>query len=338
MAGIACAGNWILDQVKNIDCWPARGELANVKAATIGAGGAPFNVLIDLARLGVPLPTLGFGCVGRDSRAADIARICRREGVDASRLSRVAGSETSYTDVMSVEGTGERTFFHCRGANALFSEKHVDIPLMKRRGIRIFHLGYLLLLDTLDSVDREYGTRAARLLRNIQTAGIETSVDVVSESSERFKTVVTPALRFTDHLIINEIEAGKITGRVIRRKGTLVHTAIRQAAAKLFTKGVRRTVVIHAPEGLFWRDAAGNDFFAPSLDIPRQHFVGAVGAGDALAAGVLLGLHEGWEPRETARIATGVAACCIGAADTTSGVRALGAARKICSLWERSNS
>jgi sugar/nucleoside kinase (ribokinase family) len=333
MAGIACAGNWILDQVKTIDCWPARGELANIKAATIGAGGAPFNVLIDLARLRVPFPTLGFGCLGRDARAAEIARICRREGVDASRLRRVAGRETSYTDVMSVESTGERTFFHCRGANAIFSEQHVDIPLMKRKGIRIFHLGYLLLLDTLDSTDRKYGTRAAKLLSDVQAAGIETSVDVVSESSERFTAVVTPALRFTDHLIINEIEAGKITGRAIRRRRTLNRAAIKQAAATLFREGVRRTVVIHAPEGLFWRDAAGNEFFAPSLNIPRSHFVGAVGAGDALAAGVLLGLHEWWDPRETARIATGVAACCIGAVDTTSGVRPLSAVRKICSLW-----
>ena len=37
-------------------------------------------------------------------------------------------------------------------------------------------------------------------------------VDVVSEDSDRFKTVVTPALQHVDYLIVNEIEAGKIAG------------------------------------------------------------------------------------------------------------------------------
>jgi sugar/nucleoside kinase (ribokinase family) len=330
MAGIACAGNWILDQVKTIDCWPDKGELANVKAGTTGAGGSPFNVLIDLARLKAPFPTLGFGCLGKDNRAAEILRICKREGVDASRLCTIPGTETSYTDVMSVECTGERTFFHCRGANAVFSERHVDIPLMKRKGIRIFHLGYLLLLDTLDGKD---GARAARLLKEVQASGIQTSVDVVSEASDRFKRIVTPCLRFTDHLIINEIEAGKITGQAIRRGKRLDREAMKRAAAVLFNKGVKQTVVIHAPEGLFWQDVSGNKFFISSLHIPKKYFIGTVGAGDALAAGVLFGLHEGWEARETARIATGVAASCIGAADTTTGVKSLVEIKKLCKMW-----
>jgi sugar/nucleoside kinase (ribokinase family) len=229
---------------------------------------------------------------------------------------------------MSVAGTGERTFFHCRGANAFFSARYVDIPLMKRRGVRIFHLGYLLLLDALDKPDGKYGTRAARLLKEVQSAGIQTSVDVVSEASDRFRRVVRPALRFTDHLIINEVEAEKITS--IRTRG---RSGMKEAAGALFRCGVRKTVVIHAPGGLYWRDSSGNGFFTGSLKIPGKYFVGAVGAGDALCAGVLLGLHEGWAPEETARIATGVAAACITAANTTDGVRPLAEIRKLCRMW-----
>ena len=234
MSGIACAGNWILDQVKTVDCWPGKGELANVLSETTGAGGSPFNVLIDLARLRAPFPTLGFGCLGNDARGREILRICRREGVDAARLSRLSSATTSYTDVMSVAETGERTFFHCRGANAFFSARYADLPLMKRKGIRIFHLGYLLLLDALDKPDKKYGTGAARLLKEVQSAGIQTSVDVVSEASDRFRRVVGPALRFTDHLIINEVEAEKITSIRTRNRG-----GMKEAAEALFRCGVR---------------------------------------------------------------------------------------------------
>lgn len=49
--GITAAGNWIVDRVKQVDCLPRRGMLANIKSMCFGPGGAPANVLNDLARL-----------------------------------------------------------------------------------------------------------------------------------------------------------------------------------------------------------------------------------------------------------------------------------------------
>jgi sugar/nucleoside kinase (ribokinase family) len=54
--GIMAAGNWIIDHVKIIDTWPNRGMLANIKQEMQGTGGAPYNVLINLAKLQVELP------------------------------------------------------------------------------------------------------------------------------------------------------------------------------------------------------------------------------------------------------------------------------------------
>lgn len=42
--------------------------------------------------------------------------------------------------------------------------------------MKIFHLGYLLLLDSLDMPDEEYGTRSARLLAQMRDNGFETSL------------------------------------------------------------------------------------------------------------------------------------------------------------------
>jgi arabinose-5-phosphate isomerase len=56
----------------------------------------------------------------------------------------------------------------------------------------------------------------ARLLAEAQKHGIKTSIDVVSEASDRFTRLVPPSLKYTDYCIINEIEAGQTTGIALR--------------------------------------------------------------------------------------------------------------------------
>ena len=59
--GILAGGNWVLDHTKIIDFFPAQDALANVLAETSSNGGGPYNVLIDLARLGAPFPLAAVG-------------------------------------------------------------------------------------------------------------------------------------------------------------------------------------------------------------------------------------------------------------------------------------
>ena len=49
------------------------------------------------------------------------------------------------------------------------------------------------------------------------SAGFKTSIDVVSEDSERFSKIIGPALKQVDYCILNEIEASKVTGVEVRR-------------------------------------------------------------------------------------------------------------------------
>ena len=60
--GILAGGTWVPDHTKILDFFPAQDALANVIAEALSNGGGPYNVLIDLARLGAPFP---FGCRGR---------------------------------------------------------------------------------------------------------------------------------------------------------------------------------------------------------------------------------------------------------------------------------
>src|SRR5204863_8021661 len=232
-------------------------------------------------------------------------------------------ADTSYTDVMTEESNGRRTFFHYRGANALWRGE--DLVFAKQRAA-IFHLGYLLLLDAMDETDAKFGTKAARLLASAQAAGLKTSVDVVSEDSDRFNKIVTPALKHVDYRIINEIEAGKTTGFKIRQlDGRLDTVALRHAAGALLQSGVRELVVIHFPEGAFARTRKGDDVWQSSLKLPDKFIAGTAGAGDAFCSGTLLGLHEGWELDRCLQTAVCMAAASLSDPTCTGGVKPLNA-------------
>ena len=311
--GILAGGNWIIDQVKMVDVYPQREQLANIRSQSEGTGGAPFKVLVDLARMKGPFPLSGAGLVGKDALGDEILAICKKQKIDTKLISTTNKAITSYTDVMTEIGNGRRTFFHNRGANALWDGADLNF---KKTKARIFHLGYLLLLDALDGPDKTFGTKAARLLAAAQAAGLKTSVDLVSEDSDRFSKIVSPALKHVDYCILNEIEAGKTAGFKIRQAdGKLDTVSLRHAAGALLQMGVKEIVVVHFPEGAFARTRKGDDFWQSSLNLPAKYIAGTAGAGDAFCAGVLYGLHEDWDLNKC--LLTGVCAAAASLAQPT---------------------
>src|SRR6266581_9552524 len=109
-SGLLAGGNWIVDQVKMIDVYPQPEQLANIGSQAQGTGGAPYNVLVDLARLGVTFPLFAAGLVGRDALGQLILEDCRRHKIDARFLRTTRLAPTSYTDVMTEINGGRRTF------------------------------------------------------------------------------------------------------------------------------------------------------------------------------------------------------------------------------------
>ncbi len=319
--GILAGGNWIIDQVKLIHVYPQPESLANIRSQSQGTGGAPYNVLVDLAVLGAPFPLYAAGLVGKDDLGDRIIADCRRHRIDTKHLRQTSGAPTSYTDVMTEIGSGRRTFFHLRGTNALWSGNDLDFNGIKAR---IFHLGYLLLLDELDKPDKNYGTKAAALLAKAQKAGLKISVDVVSEDSDRFSQIVTPALQHVDYCILNEFEAGRTTGFKTRQPdGKLDTVSLRHAAGAMLQLGVKELVIIHFPEGSFARTRKGEDFWQSSVNLPPKYIAGMAGAGDAFCAGVLMGLHEGWELQRCLETGVCAAAASLSEPSCTAGMKPL---------------
>jgi sugar/nucleoside kinase (ribokinase family) len=315
--GIACGGVWVVDTVKVIDQYPPENSIAYVSEMSRGGGGLAHNVAIDLATFDANLPIYALGLIGNDSYGDYLVERCHPfPNINLSQLRRTDLDGTSYTDVFSVKGTSRRTYFHYKGTNRLFQPEHVDIDALP---VKIFHLGYLLLMDSMDQPDAEYGTVAARLLAQLQGRGIRTSIDLVSEDSNRFGHIVPPALKHTDYCIINDWEAEKLSGIPLRVAGKLVAENLGKIGATILGFGVKDLVVIHFPEGGYLLSRDGVEILQPSLAVSEDFIVGSSGAGDAYCAGILYGLYHGWNHARTLRFATCAGAMNLSDLTTTGG-------------------
>jgi sugar/nucleoside kinase (ribokinase family) len=317
--GIASAGNWILDITKIIDVFPEQDTLANISGQSSNNGGAPYNILKDLARLQAPFPLYGLGLVGQDETGQYIFNDCKNHSIDTSQLLSTSEVGTSYTDVMLVKNTGRRTFFHYRGANAYYDLHHINL---KKIEAKIFHLGYLLLLDKLDEIQENNKTNASLLLEKAQQEGFLTSVDLVSEQRDRFKKVIIPSLPYIDILFLNEYEAGKLSGINIDTEN-LDLSKVKEAVEKLIHYGVNKWVILHFPQGCVAGNRSGDFIMQGSVKMPGNKIVGATGAGDAFAAGTLFGIHEGWDMKECLKSGVSCAAMSLTKASCSDGIKAV---------------
>lgn len=316
MGGIAVAGNIIVDLIKFIDKYPSKLSLAAITKVDRTMGGAVSNVIIDLARLDPQLKLKAVGYVGEDGNGDfALAQLGCYPSIDLSHVKR--SGETSFTDVMTVRQTGERTFFTYKGADSLLTADDFDF---QKLDCTLIHFGYILLLDGMDAADAEYGTVMARTMHNAQQAGLLTSVDVVSEDSMRFAALVPPSLKYADYCTVNEFEAQRITGIPLRDEADrLLADNMKGACEALKVFGVRRWVTIHTPESAFGLDE--HDVFTAVPSLKVENIAGSVGAGDAFVAGLLYEANRGTDHIQAMRTANAVAACSLSHPTSTGGVR-----------------
>lgn len=312
MNSIVFCGSLLVDEVKLITAWPEQGMLVPIKSVSRAVGGSVCNTGIDLKTLDPSINVKAVGKVGRDSNGDFVEHTLSSRGIDISGISRVDGTPTSFTDVMTVDGTGERTFFNMHGADSTLTPEDIDVGAL---GCDILHFGYLLLLDGMDEADEQYGTKAARLLAQAQAAGIKTSIDVVSEQSERFARIVRPALKYCDYAIVNEVEGSLATGAE--------KSDMRAICEGLLDLGVRERVAVHCPNAGVTMGRGGDFTAVASLELPKGWIRGSVGAGDAFCAGMLYAIMKDLPPEESLRLASCSAACNLAAPDSISGAKPL---------------
>ena len=301
--GIAVAGSVIVDKINEISAYPQAGELTQIRSIQYAAGGCVPNVAIDLKKIVPELEISAIGKIGDDEEGKFVSDLMTNAGVSVDGLRIMAGEKTSFTEVMSIPG-GQRTFFVYSGASGDFGISDMDFD---RIPAKILHLGYFLLLQKIDDGD------GIRILQQAQKCGIETSIDLVSENSDRYSLVI-PCLPYTDYLIINELEAGRLADMEPTDEN------LEKIARKLMELGVRKKVIIHKPECAVC--LSRNRFtWLGSYILPDGYIQGTTGAGDAFCAGSLIGIYNGWEDDRILEFASSCAVMALGSADATSGMK-----------------
>ena len=315
--GIAVAGSILVDKINEIKAYPQSGELTQIIALQKAVGGCVPNVSLDLKKICPDMDVYAIGKIGNDEEGAYVTDVLKQGGVDVSGFVVDKDGKTSFTEVMSVMN-GQRTFFTYPGASAAFGLDDVDLDDLNAK---ILLLGYFLLLDKVDNGD------GLLILQRATELGIKTSIDLVSENSDRYKLVL-PCLPYTSFLIINEHEAGKLTDIDPTEEN------LEKIARKLMELGVREKVIIHKPEYSVCLSEAGYTV-VPSYKLPKDYIKGTTGAGDAFCAGALIGIYNGWSDTEILEFGSACAVMALGKADATSGLVTMTEILDFCGRFER---
>ncbi|MBO4413179.1 MAG: carbohydrate kinase family protein [Clostridia bacterium] len=315
--GIIVAGSTIADYLKKIDIYPGESNLTAIRKVDIALGGLVCNCGQDLARLDPELRVTAVGIVGDDDAGKLICEVLGKyPNIDVSGIIR--RGQTSFTDVMYDSERKTRTFFHFNGADAEMTPEDFDFDAIKGD---ILHIGYALLLDSLDAPHPVYGTNLAAVLHSAQEKGIKTSMDIVSEESDRYRTIVVPALKYVDYCIVNETEASRTTGiPAADENGRIIESNMPLICRELRRLGVKDRIIIHAKPASYGLDTDGTYYRMDCIDVPKSMIVSTTGAGDAFCSGALYGIYRGMSMRDTMYFATGVASCSLTAANASDGV------------------
>ena len=295
---VLCAGIVVADLfVPPLPVLPAAGELLVTDDFLLSPGGCAANTAISLGRLGVAATVAGK--VGEDVFGDFLEQDLRRRGIDTSGLRRSARCGTSKTVVLTVPGE-DRRFVHTFGANADFHAGDLDGALLG--GVEVLYLGGYLVLPALEQ------EALAELFALARAGGARTVLDVVVPAGDETASLdrLRDLLPHVDVFMPNGDEAAALTGeREPERQARRFLEA--GAGTALITLGAEGVVAVSGEESL-------------AVPAPQVDALDESGAGDAFAAGFIVGLLEGWKLERSVRFASAIGASACTRLGCTDGV------------------
>ena len=314
-SGVLTFGSFITDHNMAIEFYPPEDKTTLIKSRRLAAGGPGYNIAANLRRLDPSMRVECQGLIGDDDNGQVVLDALARHGISPDGMILTREAPQMYVLVMASQVNGHRTFFGFRGAADLMDESHCD---PSRSRARIFHVGAPGLHPRLDAPDSRGGNGWTRVLARARELGFRTNMEMASLDPEVLHPIVRPCLPLLDSIVINDHEGEAVSGVEIRPGGKLDWEAAGRACRRLREMGVRQVAAIHFPEGAVAVDEAGTLHAQPSVRWPDARIVSAVGAGDAFAAGLVYGLHEGWPVPRGLELAVCVAAVCLESLDTNA--------------------
>lgn len=269
MARAVCFGELLVDMVSDADAGLA-GSMRFLKAP----GGAPANVAVGLARLGVE--TAFVGQVGDDPFGHWLRETLSRESVETTYLSQSEAARTTIAFVATrSDGKKDICFYRNPGADAQFSTSDFDPEVLS--DARVFHCGSVSL-----SVEP---CRSAQLaaVRAARDHGLLVSYDpnwrpsLWSDLEEAHRHVWS-MMALADVAKVADEEWEFVTGEKDFAAG----------AAKIRAQGPQLVVVTRGADGAYFHcDGADGEVAGFQTQV-----VDTLGAGDAFVAGMLSRILE----------------------------------------------
>ncbi len=243
--------------------------LAEVEVFHRQLGGAPANVAVGLARLGVRVGLMTL--VGPDEFGRFVRAQLQREGVDVAAVGVHRTAKTGVTFV-SVAADGGRSFLFFRHPSADQMIAEVDVDPAQVGRARIFHFGS-------STLSREPARAATLRALDLAVSG---GAVVCSDPNWRphlwdDPSEAAPLLRS----LMPKLDIVKISDDEL---GPLAGTSDAEAGARaLAALGAKLVVVTLGARGCYYHARAGRGF----LPGERVAVVDTTGAGDGFVAGLL---------------------------------------------------
>lgn len=301
---VLCAGVLTADLfVPPLPRLPAPGELLATEDFLIDSGGCAANTATCLARLGVTAAIAGM--VGSDNFGDFVIQNLHGKGVDTRGIRRSSTHGTSKTIILPVVGA-DRRYIHTVGANADLTAEDIGSDLLTPA--QVFYVGGYLVLPSLTQPD------LSRLLQAARGRGIRTVLDVIVPAGASTPSITDLAeiLPYVDVFTPNNAEAEILTGTSDPREQAAAFLAAGCGTA-IITRGAAGALLMTAEVTL---EAA-----AVSVEVTDPS-----GAGDAFAAGCIVGLLERWDLQRMLSFASVVGASACTHLGTTAGVFSRGQA------------
>ena len=270
MAEVICLGELLIDFVPTV----TGVGLAGAETFRKAAGGAPANVAVGLARLGVPSAFLGM--VGEDGFGHFLADTLRDAGVDVGRLRFTTAARTALAFVsLAQDGDREFLFYRNPGADTLLSPD--DIAADDIAPAKILHFGSISLITEPCASATLHAVGLARRL------GVRRSYDpnlreALWPSREAARAGLRRGLQEAEIVKISEEEVEFLSGA----------DGIEAGVRSLWHDELLLVGVTCGRAGSRWFTADA-DGLVPGFTVTA---IDATGAGDAFMAGLLAGLIE----------------------------------------------
>lgn len=282
MPEIVCLGEALIDFVA-MESGVGVGEASGFLKAP---GGAPANVAVGVARLGVSSAFLGK--VGDDPFGRFLARAFAEAGVDVDGMVFDPRHRTGLAFV-SLAASGERDFCFFRNPSADMTYTPDELDRDRIAGGRIFHFGSITLID---EPARTTTLAAAEIAR---AAGLLISYDPnlrppLWPDMETARIGILQASNLADIVKVSEEELVFLMGRDAALPESAVSDAELADCGDAFLarySSVALLAVTRGARGCVWLRSGGRSGRLPGLKVAA---VDTTGAGDGFVASLLTGL------------------------------------------------